>query len=681
MKIFLKALALILLSKSFFAQNQPGCGFNKAYEKLFEFDGNARVNFEKAISQKTENVSIPFNKTQSPASYTIPIVFHILHLNGSENISDAQVFDAVSILNRDYRKLNQDTANIVSQFQSVAADCSIQFSLATKDNNGKCTNGITRHYDSNTNWTIDFANYLYTWPPSKYLNVYVVNSMPSGVAGYAYLPGTVGATADAIVILNDYVGSIGTSNPYTSRALTHEVGHWLNLQHTWGSTNNPGVACGDDGVGDTPITKGHNFCNLSNGIDCTPGVVENIQNYMEYAYCSNMFTQGQRNRMHNCLNSTTGGRNNLSTNANLIATGVINPLTACPPTPEFQNIKYTTCVGNSVAFSDLSYNGPTSWLWSSNQASNTSTLQNGVLTFTAPGLASVKLKVSNANGSDSIIYQNVMVLSGSGTGISNVVEGFEAGVFPVNNWQASTPQYGSGFKINNSASATGTSCVWVNNFFDNPNEPVNLYSPAFDLSNSTSAQLEFKYAYSQQNSSNADKLRVLVSTNCGGLWTSIFSKTGSQLSSTGVLMTQAFTAPANPEWSLQSLSLNSFSGASKLYVRFEFTSDPNGAGNNFFLDDINVANIVSVKEENGNFRGISVYPNPFNSKLVLKNEGEVVTTSYSLLDISSRVIASGSLSVQGKEVIINYPADLTPGVYFLQINSDKGAKIFKVIKQ
>ena len=35
--------------------------------------------------------------------YTIPVVFHILHLGGPENISDAQVYDEMRILNEDYR--------------------------------------------------------------------------------------------------------------------------------------------------------------------------------------------------------------------------------------------------------------------------------------------------------------------------------------------------------------------------------------------------------------------------------------------------------------------------------------------------------------------------------------------------------------------------------------------------
>src|SRR5688572_27346052 len=57
--------------------------------------------------------------------YTIPVVFHILHNGGTENISDAQVADALSILNRDYRRLNADADNVQTPFQGMPTDAEI----------------------------------------------------------------------------------------------------------------------------------------------------------------------------------------------------------------------------------------------------------------------------------------------------------------------------------------------------------------------------------------------------------------------------------------------------------------------------------------------------------------------------------------------------------------------------
>jgi len=78
--------------------------------------------------------------------YTIPVVFHVLHFGGVENISDEQILNALFILNRDYRKLNADTANVHPDFQGMPADIEVEFKLATIAPNGQCFSGITRTF-------------------------------------------------------------------------------------------------------------------------------------------------------------------------------------------------------------------------------------------------------------------------------------------------------------------------------------------------------------------------------------------------------------------------------------------------------------------------------------------------------------------------------------------------------
>jgi len=682
MKICFKLLCF-LYSVSMMAQQQgKNCGQGYAYQRLFEEDPSAKARLENIIKQSSQKNKGTANLSAA-SSFTIPVVFHVLHKGGSENISDAQINDAVAILNRDFRKMNADTTNIVAQFKPLAADCNVEFKLATIDDNGKCTNGITRHYDNRANWTINFADYVYTWNPSKYLNIYVVRSLPNGTAGYTYLPGTVGGSADAIVILHGYIGTIGTGNVFTSRALTHEVGHWFNLMHVWGSTNNPGVSCGDDGVGDTPLTKGHGSCNLGNAIDCTPGIVENIQNYMEYSYCTNMYTIDQRTRMHNCLNSPTGNRNNLSTNANLIATGVINPMLNCAPKAEYLSNTSITCVGSSLSFVDQSYNAPiVDWLWSSPLASNSSTLQYGILSFSAPGIADVKLKVSNAFGSDSITKSNVTVLSASNpSGNISLVQSFETGNFPDNNWIRSQPQFGSPFVQTFSAAATGTSSIWINNYFDNPNGAVSFYTPAFNLQNSVAAQLSFKYAYAQQNGANNDRLRVYVSTNCGTSWAQLYSVSGTSLSTTGVDVAGPFTNPAPAEWKTENVNVLSFSSNDRVYFKFEFTPDVNGAGNNIFIDDINLNSVVGLNEFAHVFNSVNIYPNPFNEEVIIENTGTETISSVKIFDISMRKLKEIEImDPNSKKIILGDLKNLSSGVYFMELKSANGSRTVKLIR-
>src|SRR5690606_40104746 len=78
-------------------------------------------------------------RTSTSAIYTLSLhdALPIFHNGGSENISEAQVLDAVRILNRDFRKQNADVNNVVSQFQSIAGDVEIEFALAKVAPNGR----------------------------------------------------------------------------------------------------------------------------------------------------------------------------------------------------------------------------------------------------------------------------------------------------------------------------------------------------------------------------------------------------------------------------------------------------------------------------------------------------------------------------------------------------------------
>ena len=218
--------------------------------------------------------------------------------------------------------LNADLSTVVAAFTNLTGDAEMEFELAKLDPNGNCTNGIDRIVTPKTYKAGDGANgsnasKINMWPRDKYLNIYTVNNIASGAAGYTYLPGSVSASIDGIIILYNYVGSIAPSSVNTSRALGHEIGHWFNLPHVWGGTNQPGVACGDDGVSDTPVTKGWTTCNLTSNDVCNPGTEENVQNYMDYAYCYRMFTKGQCSRMRTSAQSTIAQRNNLWTTSNL----------------------------------------------------------------------------------------------------------------------------------------------------------------------------------------------------------------------------------------------------------------------------------------------------------------------------------------------------------------------------
>ena len=258
------------------------CGHQWAQEEAFRLHPELRESYE--AYQLLQN-SKQFTEKGGASSYVIPVVFHVLHEYGTENISDAQIYDAMEVINREFNSADPDSVNIVPEYESLIGNGKIQFKLAAKDPMGNCTNGIEHIYSHETRVGDGFSK-IHQWNRSKYLNIWVVRVVGSpGAAAYAMKPaGTdgLGYYLDGIVSGHTYVGSTGTSNPGNESVLTHEIGHYLNLSHPWGDTNDPGIACGNDGVNDTPVTAGYPpaagcavyMAQYPNGwIDCNVGII------------------------------------------------------------------------------------------------------------------------------------------------------------------------------------------------------------------------------------------------------------------------------------------------------------------------------------------------------------------------------------------------------------------------
>jgi hypothetical protein len=239
---------------------------------------------------------------------TIPVVVHVVYNKPSENISTAQVKSQITVLNRDYRATNRDKNSTPAVWRGLVTDSRIQFELATKDPRGKATKGITRTKTSRTSFgTGDTVKSKATggadpWPSGRYLNIWVC-SLAGGLLGYAQFPGGPPKT-DGVVILNTAFGTQGTARPPfdLGRTTTHEIGHWLNLRHIWGDTED---CSGSDFVADTPNAEGPNYGKPGfPHVTCSNGPNGDMfMNYMDYVDDDSMFmfTAQQASRMHAAL--------------------------------------------------------------------------------------------------------------------------------------------------------------------------------------------------------------------------------------------------------------------------------------------------------------------------------------------------------------------------------------------
>ena len=334
-------------------------------EKLIELSKTDPAAYQNIMQSKGKlSNTFPIAKTNEDI-YTIPVVVHVVYHDASENISDETINEQIVVLNQDFMRLNEDTVNTPDIFQGIAANCNIQFCLASFDPDGDTTTGITRTFTTVETWPLSISDQIKSsktggadpWPANSYLNIWICN-LQEGVLGYATMPQDgIQPPNDGLVIGYRFFG-LGdiSSAPYNlGRTATHEVGHWLGLFHVWG--DDAGSCDQDDGIDDTPLQQDHTYdCPNFPLIDeCTPeapGVM--FQNYMDYSddNCMNLFTNNQKLVMRTTLETKRGSILNSPAGCNEIQPlpGEIAELILYPnPTSGY----FTVAINNFKGTSDI----------------------------------------------------------------------------------------------------------------------------------------------------------------------------------------------------------------------------------------------------------------------------------------------------------------------------------------
>jgi PKD repeat protein len=653
---FLLTLALAAISSASFAQSNHWCGTDRHMEAAIEKDPSLILKYDELL-RFTEEVKAQGERGGGPR--IIPVVFHVIHMGGPENISKAQIEDQIRILNEDFSRTNPDTVNTREIFKPIAANPNVEFRLAKLDPQGNCTEGINRVYSALTNNADDAVKALSYWNSTRYMNVWVVNSIdndgePGLILGYAQFPGFGGAATDGLVVRADRIGSIGFAvSGDRGRTLTHEVGHWLGLAHTFQGGCTGGFF--GEGIDDTPPVAENNFVcgfNLNSCTNDNPDLPDQVENYMDYApgSCMNMFTLGQKARMDGVL---AGTRANIHTPGNLALTGVddLDPA-VCAPIAEFFTEQTFVCTGETVTYQDDSYNGQVasrSWAFPGGTPA-TSTAANPQVTYSEPGLYSATLTVTNAQGQNSVTRtEYVRVISSTAEVTSYYLEeDFESeedGYITLTDFGNRWERADVGF--------TGSKSIYINNFTGNPVGALDEFIlPSVDMRNIGNPKLYFKVAY-RTRSGLSDQLRVFVSTNCGQTWSMRYNKSGNSLASVAGNLGSPFTPSGPSEWKEEDISLSNYVTAEQLLVKFQSRSD---AGNNIYVDDIRISGPLAV-EDAGMSLELSLSPNPASEISWLR----LTTQMQERMDVTV-------CDITGREVMRLYAGVLPQGVHAFPID-------------
>jgi len=616
----------------------------------------AVVRRDTELEKQTAAFTAQQAKNPSTTSYIIPVVFHVIHNYGTENISDAQLKDGIDIVNKTFNKTHPNTSSIIPAFQGIHANCDIEFRLATKDPNGNCHSGINRIASPLTNSGDHRVKSLIHWPPDKYLNVYVVANA-AGLAGHAVWPADADTIPlwDGIVLSHNYVGTIGTSNLTQSVAFAHECGHYLNLHHIWGGNNvpnfyyypcaDPNKDCNiDDLVADTPPTIGWQSCNTT-GASCG-NAVDNVQNAMDYSYCNIMFTEGQKTRMHACLSSTVAARNNLWQTANLMATGVYTPAVLCEAA--FSSDKKVVCAGSSIVYRNTSYHGtPVSYSWKfAGGTPATSSVASPTVTYATPGTYSVELTVSDGSNNYTVAKQHyVVVQAGTASQLYPFSEGFETLTDLNSGWLTNNLDSSNTWQLTALAASGGVKSVMINNFSSTLNAKNELYSMPLNLTGASTLNLSFRYAFARKDSSNKDQLQVFCSQSCGSTMVQRWSFSGAALETTSPKST--WFQPTAAEWKSANVLIPSFMFTTGFRLKFVFTGN---GGNNIYLDDINLAVDAGVHDIAEDVQHIVLQPNPAHH-----------STAIAFTLTAPKTLGLRVTDILGKEVYWRPAEDLSAG--------------------
>lgn len=711
-RIITIAVVIIVLGLSLQAtaqQHPDRCGTMQLLESTLSNNPMLKQQFNNNLLQLQQEVSRRIaqpNARANAATVYIPVVFHIVMTNPAV-VTDAQLQAQLDTLNKDCAGQNADSSKIPAAFKPLFGKSNIQFVLAARTPDNQPSNGIVRKVTTKTSFSMATDGVKYAssggdnaWDANRFMNVWICN-LSGGVLGYATPPGSSSNAAQGIVVL--YSSLPGGAYPYDQgRTLTHETGHYFFLYHIWGDDG--GGCSGTDGVNDTPDQSDATF-GCPNGTvvtdmctTTTPGILyEDFMDYTDDA-CMVMFTNQQVTRMQTALSLyrssllTSNGAIPPTLNA-LDASLVSNvqmPTRVCTatfsPVVNLYNKGSQTLTSVSLLTSiDGGAAVTTKWTGSIKSLSNTVEYVSPI-TLTA-GRHTIKITVVDPNGGTDLDATNntlSYVVDYYPPASIPFAEDFEGTVFPPAGWDIVDADKVLTWQKINGVSASGSNGVKISNYSYTDNDQKDyLRLPQLEITNTDSAFLSFELAAAGKTNTGTinflwDTLQVLISTDCGATYTSLYKKWGNGLFTGKATSDHAFV-PASNEWRKDSIDLSAYINKGPVMLAFRNTTEN---GNDIFIDDINIYKKAAVNSALRD-KGWLVTPNPVRDVLTVQFYPLPENVKgINIYNSAGQKVASRLLHTQAA-VYGSYQFDcrqFASGVYIVQVVFGDRTEYRKIVK-
>jgi len=213
-------------------------------------------------------------------------------------------------------------------------------------------------------------------------------------------------------------------------------------------------------------------------------------------------------------------------------------------------------------------------------------------------------------------------------------------------------------------------CMKMNNYSGSMNitgQKDYLMSPLLDMSSASAVTwLRFNVAYAKRSTGSNDGLQVSATTDCGNTWSVIYTKSGTALATAAVAA--GTFSPTASQWRTDSVNLAALSGQSDVELMFTASST---FGNNLYLDDIFIGDLVTGIPELASAPSFSVYPNPVaGDGLTIHVSGlNQDRSEIRIVNPLGQELMHSTMGIENHEMKINTTA-LPVGTYFVTLTAD-----------